>query len=120
MRLYLTDCHLEAARLALAQLAAAPPQPAPRAGFLGRLFHHAPAPAAPAPSHPPAEAAALRAAAEAHTGAAAALIEATGYKRRLGELAALRACLKGEIPARTLAPDRDAQGRPIWRGLVAG
>jgi len=45
--------------------------------------------------------------------AAADLIEATGYKRRLGELA-------GAIPASVLAADRNERGRPIWEGLVAG
>jgi hypothetical protein len=120
MRLHLTDCHLETARLLLAQLAAAAPQPASRAGFWGRLFGRAPAHAAAVPRIEPAESEAMRAAAEAHAQAAAVLIEATGYKRRLGELAALRACLQGGLPAHMLAPNRDEQGRPIWHGLATG
>ena len=85
MRLHLTDYHLESARLLLAQIAAAPEA---------------------------AEAQAMRAKAEEHYAAAKKLIEDTGYKRRLPELDAIRACLDGEIPASILDPDRDRNGRP--------
>ena len=61
-----------------------------------------------------------RAQAETHYKSAADLIDATGYKRRLTELAAIRACLDGNIPAAILAPDQDAQGRPIWYDPAAG
>lgn len=60
----------------------------------------------------------LRTEAEDHYTKAAALVKATGYNRRLKELAALRACLDGQIPAHILAPDRDAEGRPIWHDLA--
>lgn len=62
--------------------------------------------------------AALRTEAETRCAEAARLIAAVGYKRRLAELAAIRACLDGSTPASRLAPDRDAQGRPIWRDLA--
>jgi tetratricopeptide (TPR) repeat protein len=61
--------------------------------------------------------AALRAEAEARHADAARLIAAAGYKRRDSELAAIHACLDGLMPASLLGPDRDAQGRPIWRDL---
>jgi tetratricopeptide (TPR) repeat protein len=57
-------------------------------------------------------------AAEAHTQMAAKFINATNYRRRLNELAALRACLTGDIAASILAPDRDVQGRSVWHDLV--
>ncbi len=114
MRLHLTDTRLESARLLLAQLApAAVPQPAPR-GMWQRIFGAAPAQAAPAPAAaiPPAEVPAMRARAEEHYEAARQLIAATGYKRRLPELDAIRACLDGETLAGMLGPDRDRNGRP--------
>ena len=61
---------------------------------------------------PPAEAHAMRARAEEHYEAARQLIAATGYKRRLPELEAIRACLDGEIAAGVLGPDRGRNGRP--------
>jgi len=61
----------------------------------------------------------LCAEAEAHTLEAAKLITATGYNRRLGELAALRACLNGALPAHMLGPDRDENDRPIWHDLTS-
>ncbi len=85
MRLHLTDYHLESARLTLAQIAAAPEA---------------------------AETQSMRAKAEEHYTAAKKLIDDTGYKRRLPELEAIRACLDGEIPASILDPDRDKNGRP--------
>ncbi len=114
MRLYLTDYRLESARLLLAQLApAAAHQPAPR-GMWQRIFGAAPVEAAPAPAAaiPPTEVPAMRARAEEHYEAARQLIAATGYKRRLPELDAIRACLDGEIAAGVLGPDRDRNGRP--------
>ncbi len=114
MRLHLTDYRLESARLLLAQLApAVAQQPAPR-GMWQRIFGAAPAEAASAPCAgiPPAEVPAMRARAEEHYEAARQLIAATGYKRRLPELDAIRACLDGEIAAGQLGPDRDRHGRP--------
>jgi tetratricopeptide (TPR) repeat protein len=102
MRLHRTDTHLESARLSLARL----PSP-PRRGFIQRIFGAAPAEAAPS-----AETQALRAEAEEHYAAAKKLIDDTGYKRRLPELDAIRACLDGAIPASILDPDRDRNGRP--------
>lgn len=60
---------------------------------------------------------AFRVHAENHIMAAANLIACSGYKRRLAELEALRACLSGAITASQLAPDCDAQGRAIWHNL---
>ena len=54
----------------------------------------------------------MRARAEEHYEAARQLIAATGYKRRLPELEAIRVCLDGEIAAGILDPDRDRNGRP--------
>ena len=85
MRLYLTDYHLESARLLLARTAAG----AEAAGSQ-----------------------AMCAQAGEHYAAAKKLIEDTGYKRRLPELEAIRACLDGEIPASILDPDCDRNGRP--------
>jgi tetratricopeptide (TPR) repeat protein len=85
MRLYLTDYHLESARLRLAQLSA---------------------------ESKAEEAQDLPARAKEHYTEAKKLIEETGYKRRLPELEAIRACLDGEIPASILDPDRDRHGRP--------
>ena len=117
MRLHLTDYHLESARLLLAQLPlAAAPEPAPRRRSWRERLLYGPArveaAAAPEAAILPAEAEAMRAKAEQHAEAARQLIEATGYKRRLPELAAIRACLDGEIPAAMLDPDRDRSGRP--------
>jgi tetratricopeptide (TPR) repeat protein len=114
MRLHLADFHLESARLALARLAPAAPQPASRRTLRQRIFGAAPAEAAPAPEPvlPPAEAQALRASAREHYAEAKKLIGDTGYKRRLPELDAIRACLDGAIPAAMLDPDRDREGRP--------
>ena len=83
MRLYLTDYRLETARLLLAQIEAA---------------------------REAVEAQEIRARAEEHYAGAKELIEDTGYKRRLPELEAIRACLDGEVPASILDPDRN--GRP--------
>ncbi len=71
-----------------------------------RLFGAAPAAAAPAqePVLPPADAQALRARAGEHYAAAKKLIDDTGYKRRLSELDAIRACLDGAIPAAYARP----------------
>ncbi len=63
--------------------------------------------------------AALRSVAEAHCNAAEELISSTGYNRRLPELIALRACLAGAISAKSLAPDLDKEGRPIWQDLAS-
>jgi hypothetical protein len=60
----------------------------------------------------------FRTQAETYYAEAADLIKATGYNRRLPELAAIRACLDGQIPAHTLAPNRDTEGRPIWHDLA--
>ena len=114
MRLHLTDYHLESARLQLTQLAPAEAlQPVPR-GMWQRIFGAAPVEAGTAPQAvlPLAEAQGARARAEEHYEAACQLIGATGYKRRLPELEAIRACLDGEIMASVLAPDRDRNDRP--------
>jgi tetratricopeptide (TPR) repeat protein len=74
MRLHLTDYYLEAARLALAE--AANPHPALSHGE--RVLEAA-----------------------RHTDAAAQLIAATGYRRRLPELEELRAALAGSAPSPT-------------------
>ena len=84
MRLYLTDYHLESARLLLTRIAAAPEA---------------------------AEEQAMPGNAEEHYAAAKKLIEDTGYNRRLPELEAIRACLDGRISASMLDPDRDRNGR---------
>ena len=54
----------------------------------------------------------------AYHSAAAELIDDTGYKRRLPELEAIRACLDGTIPEHLLAPDRDKHGQPLWHDLA--
>jgi tetratricopeptide (TPR) repeat protein len=84
MRLFLTDWHLESARLLLAQL------PRPAARTTGMLWWAKSVVEAPALN---AEQREMRRQAEEHVQAAASLIEATGYHRRDGELADLRARL---------------------------
>lgn len=64
--------------------------------------------------------AALRAEAETHRAEAQKLIDATGYERRLPELAAIRACLDGKLPAARLGPDLDDKGRPSLHWLKPG
>ena len=48
--------------------------------------------------------------------AAAALIDATGYNRRIPELKALHMALDGEIPVTNLGPDLDPDGQSagLW------
>jgi hypothetical protein len=85
MCLHLTDYNLESSRLLLTQIAA---------------------------ELEAAEAGVIRAMAEEYYAAAKKLIEDTGYKRRMPELDAIRACLDDEIPPSILDPDRDRNGRP--------
>jgi len=81
MRLFLTDWHLESARLLLAQL----PRPTVKQGWFGGSKTVLPKLGA--------EHHAMRRQAEEHVQAAARLIEQTGYRRRDPEVAALRAQL---------------------------
>jgi hypothetical protein len=114
MRLYLTDYHLESARLTLAQLSlAGAPKHAIRR-IWQRIFgaRTASTNGASRAVFQPDGVQTIRSQAERHYEAARQLIEDTGYKRRLPELEAVRACLDGEIPASILDPDHDHLGRP--------
>ena len=59
---------------------------------------------------------ALRRNAEQVIAAAAALIDATGYNRRIPEVKALHLALDGAIPITNLGPDLDPDGQPagLW------